>query len=273
MAELVKAAGAPLWLALPSGRYDVLLRDPSKPRLARECKVELTRGQAHGLQTAGCQEVTLPDPNQKGEEGERHEVWFLELGVSGSAQRDDGYVQTLEQFRYQRGYKVGLLGTVKPEDRLLFMETALGFAVHRNLSLLGRFDTFEKRVFHRQLSGPNWEGRKDVFDWRSQAVSLGARARLPLWQEYIVVVAELSVGLGISRSTYEADGDASKSWDFGPALRGAFGFNFGSDHFGVYLMSGYALVRSLKNEIGDTHDDGGFFGSLGLRLRSLKRWW
>lgn len=281
MAELLKVGGAPLWLALPSGRYDVLLRDSQRSLQARECNVQLARGQAHSLQTTACREITLPDPNKKGEQ-ERHEVWFLELGISGSQQKDDDYIDTLEQFRYEPRYRVRVIGNdLRPADRKVFMEGALGFAVHPNISLLLRYDSFEHRSFYRRLAGPRLQSqlqsREDVFDWHTMAVSLGVRGRLRLWHEYIVAVAELSLGVALAGTSYRysgEDGDTASDLQLGPALRSAAGFTFGfNDHFGFYLMGGYALVRALSNDIGDTHDDGGFFGSFGLRLKSLKWWW
>jgi hypothetical protein len=276
LAELVKAEGLPLSLALPAGRYDVLVRADEAAREARECSLELPRGKPSTLSLAGCRAVQLADPQQKGGEAERHEVWFVELGISGSTQRDDDYTRRLEQFRYHPSIGLDLIGRgVNRDDRVLFLEGAIGRAVHPNLSLLLRFDTFERRFFYRNLVGPGELGQAHRFDWRTQAVSLGARGRVRLWQEYIVAVAELSAGLGMARNTYDIANDVSdKSFTFGPALRAAGGFTFGfNDHFGIYMLGGYAVVRALKNELGDTHEDGGVFGSFGLRVKSLKGWW
>jgi hypothetical protein len=275
LAELTKVAGHPLSVALPSAAYDVLVRDPEQPQLARECKVDLQHGKTVQLETALCQAVTLPDPNQKGEDPNRHEVWFVELGISGSAQHNDDYTHTLEQFRYAPKYELDLVGGgFKRQDQRVFLEGALGASVHRHLSILGRFDSFERRAFYRDLSGPNWAGRQDVFDWRTQAVSVGARGRLLLWKEYLVGIAELSLGLAMARSTYAAEDLETTHWNFGPALRGALGLNVGfNDHVGMYFTGGYALVRALKNDLGETHNDGGYFGSFGMRMRSMHWWW
>lgn len=276
LAELVKAAGAPLFLALPSGRYEVLLRKAEPTRSARECDVTLQPGQTFVLRPGYCREITLPDPRKKGEEERAEEVWFLELGLTGSSQPNDAFTDTLERFRYEPKYGFSPLGAFKREDQQLFLDGAVGFAVHRNLSLFARYDAFERRAFYRRLAGPGLglDSREDIYEWHTRAGSFGARGRLHLWQEYIVAIADLSVGLAISRSTYSYGQEQERDWHFGPALRAAAGMTFAfNDHFGCYVQGGYAVVRALSNEIGDTHNDGGYFGSFGLRLHSLKGWW
>jgi len=50
-------------------------------------------------------------------------------------------------------------------------------------------------------------------------------------------------------------GHDAKQRHCGPTLRGAAGFTFGfNDYFGVYLLRGCAVVRSLLNDIGETRD-------------------
>lgn len=41
----------------------------------------------------------------------------------------------------------------------------------------------------------------------------------------------------------------------------------------MYFAGGYALVRALKNDLGETHNDGGYLGSFGMRMRSMHWWW
>jgi hypothetical protein len=265
MAELVKVRGESLTLALPSGRYAALVRAGSAP-VARHCDVQLGHGQTHDLAPERCPQVALEDEAQKGEA--RRERWFAEFGLAGNAVREDAYTRTLEDFRFQR--------QSKGDDELGF-EGALGYGLIRNLSLVARFDTLEKKAYERELHGPA-EGSRDEgyrhFSWATRAVSLGVRARLPLWHEWFVPIVELDAGLGFARSELWGEDVSEVERHYGVALRGVTGFTAGvSEHYGLYTVVGYTFAPVLDNEIGETHDDGGFTLAAGLRVRSLKGWW
>jgi hypothetical protein len=272
MAELIKAKGASLVLALPSGRYDVLVRLPDS-RVARNCEVTLARGATHVLSPHTCKLLPLPEASAKGKTREK-ETWFLELGFAGNAVHDDEYDATLSEFRFfVKDDKDRARGFAGGEDWLGF-EAAAGLGVSPYLSLLLRFDPLQKRSYERNLQGPDGQTRGDRFRWITRAISLGGRARLPLAHEWVVAFVEGDIGLGITRSIFGGSGVDTVEHDFGVVLRGTAGLLFGfSRHFGGYLSSGYTFAPVLENRIGQTHDDGGFTLSTGLRLKSIQGWW
>jgi hypothetical protein len=264
VAEIVKAAGTPLVLALPQGPYDIVVRSADGQE-ARGCQLVLKRGESHTFNVLGCPRMELPTGLAKGEEEERtFERWFLEGGVALGSVPHDAYNKTVEQFRFQ-------------EDNagdVLSLEGAIGVSLLRHLSLVSRFDRLEGRRYSRSLQGPDGESRDERFNWVTRAVSLGARARLPFFKEWVVGMAELDVGLGFARSEMSGDNLHSIQHHYGPVLRGVLGLTFGiTEHFGAYACGGYVYAPVTDNDIGQTHNDGGVTIATGLRLRSLKGVW
>lgn len=188
-----------------------------------------------------------------------HETWFVELGVSLNARNHDGYNRALKQQGYERDLDLSLP---------LSPELAFGAALHRYVSMLVRYDFLESNTY-RKTSGSS---QVDTFEWTTRSVSLAARGRLPLYDEWLVAFAELSCGLGIARPRDTVMGKETEDHQFGPALRGALGLAFGSEHFGGYLVGAYTHVSILEKS-GQQHQDGGPAVALGLRVRSLRWWW
>ncbi len=268
MAELVKPRGTPLALALPHGRYDVLVRATGERTRAKACTVSLAQGASFSLELAACSDVELPSARGKGA-SPPSERWFFELGLTGNSSRDDAYVHTLTDFRFQEedAFAVGL-------DPLVNVELAAGVGLSRHLSVLARADTLESRKFSRTLQGPDGRSRDETFVWATRAVSLGARGRLPLLSEWLVLFAEGDVGLGFGRTQFSGTGVNHTEHYFGVALRGDVGATFGiTRHVGLYLSGGYTYAPVIRNGLDETHDDGGFTLATGLRLRSLEGWW
>ncbi len=282
IAEIVKVPGLPLHLALPSGRYEVLVRGAGGHD-TRACEVTLTRGSVYALNPSQCPVITPPsgvaknggsvDPEQeasgerrhiRGEEARRwYECWFLELGVALGSVTDGAYTRTLEQFRFSE----------QDADRLT-LEGAAGIALHPNVNLVARYDQLESRSYERSLQGPDGRSRDETFAFRTHAVSLGARGRLPLKKEWVVAFAEGDLGLGRSRSEMEGKRLHAIDHHFGLVLRAAVGLTIGiSKHFGLYAQGGYVYAPVTRNAIGEAHNDGGVTVATGIRLRILKGVW
>ncbi|MFT3925938.1 MAG: caspase family protein [Myxococcales bacterium] len=281
IAEIVKAAGSPLSLALPAGKYDVVVRKASG-RDTRQCSVTLARGATYALdprqcavvaETVGVAKAAGTDDFQTWEaqrEAERknyYEHWFFEVGGGLNSKQDDDYTRTLGQFRFAED-----LG----QARVLGLDTSAGVGLTRHLSLLAHYDNkIERRVYTRSLQGPDSESRDERFSWTTRAVSLGLRARLALSKkEWVVGFAEGDVGLGIARTRMVGTGVHSFDHDFGLVLRGLLGLTFGvAEYFGVYLAGGYTYAPVTSNLIGQTHNDGGVTIVTGVRVRGMKGAW
>jgi hypothetical protein len=273
VAELIKARGVQLLLALPSGSYEVLVRDDRGG--GKSCPVTLARGQVQPLSLEQCRSIVLASASTKTDLSERirerkraAESWFLEAGLTGTLAQDDAYMSNLETFGYRE------------TDRTVGGEVALGFMFNRYFGLLTRVSMLENKEYVRSLPGAS--NSMGSFGWTTYMAALGARARLPLASHWLVAFAELDVGVGFGGSQFyglpllgDELGDWSGEQSFrSPAVRGLAGFTVGfTRHFGAYLGAGYSYAPVLENALGQRHDSGGFTLINGLRLNGVKGWW
>ena len=274
MAELVKARGTPLRLALPSGAYEVLVRAADD---AKSCALTLTKGAVHTLSLAGCQVLELPREQAKSDQSAAlrlqklaRESWFVELGLSLSFAPTDAYMKTLQDFGY-RPKRSGALA----------MNLSLGFQLHRYLSLVARYDMLENSNGDRMLTQSN-PAEKTLW-WTGNALSIGGRLRLPLVSHWVVAFAEGDLGMSFAQTsldynTTNAEGALQRHTHdqrFRNVLvRGLAGFTFGfTRHFGMYGAGGFTYAPALQNDLGQHHNSGGPTFVTGLRLNGVKGWW
>ena len=274
MAELVKARGGTLRLALPSGAYDVLVRTNDD---AKSCTVSLLKGAVHPLSLASCRAVELPRENAKADRSlalrlQRlaRESWFVELGPSLSFSPTDAYVKTLRDF----GYDVKRSGAVA-------VNLTVGYQLHKHFSLVARYDMLENSNADRML--PRNNPRETALWWTGDALTLGGRLRLPLLSHWVVAFAEGDVGVSFARSsldysTTDATGALQRHTHDqryrNLAVRGLAGFTFGfTRHFGMYGAGGFTYAPALHNDLGQHHNGGGPTFVTGLRLNGVKGWW
>ncbi len=260
LAELEKAPGAALMLALPHGEYEVLVRQRSLAPIS--CAVTLIRRAQHELKTRGCPTVNLPSLAAKGGSAP-FERWFAEFAISRHFTRTDGYVRTLETFRFH--------DTDSQDGGSYTPEFLGGFGFTRHFSVLGRLERLQSRSFERQFDVGTFLPETTSFDWATWSLMAGARGRLPLFAERFVPFLELDAGFGLTRSTYvDPDDQETTDRDLGPVLVARLGFTAKLFwRIGLIASGGYGYAPVLKNRIGDRHDDGGFDVSLGLRIRGL----
>jgi hypothetical protein len=189
----------------------------------------------------------------------RRETWFVEGGFGVSQHFEDAYVQRLRDFKFE-------------PDLPLFEFTShtetVGYMFTENLGLLLRHDLLESRVFTRSLTD---EGQ-DEFEWNTHAVSLGARARKPLYKEWFALYAQANLGLGFALSRYQNYGqsaheDSAFGVSFG--LLGGADVNF-AKYAGMFVEAGYNHAPVLQNRFGDRHNDGGAMVTFGIRVRLLQ---
>jgi hypothetical protein len=257
-AELSKAAGSALHLALPHGSYEVILREGER---ARSCDVQLAPGASQQLDPRSCRMLTLSSLEAKlGAHGPRFERWFVEAGVLLRLNDyGDDYGATLDKF-----------GFANPDEELFWPQLTVGVGVLRNLSLLARGEVLERRIYDRRERSASGEVDWHEFSWTTGSAVLGARARLPLLREYLVPFVQFDVGLAIARSRYKRDGTDDKQYHFGPVLRASVGLTCHMFwRLGCFMQLGYDYAPALANDVGDRHDSGGVHVSAGLRMRGL----
>ncbi|HEY6878912.1 MAG TPA: caspase family protein [Polyangiales bacterium] len=269
MAELVKAAGAPLLIALPSGSYEVLVRGDKS---ARSCALTLSRGTVASLAPEQCQEVQLPEEVAKADDALREsrrlalESWFLELGMSVLRPLDDAYTRRLGQFEYSDTQVIDFA-----------FDSSFGYMLNRYLGLSLRYGIIDQQNFYSNRINANSSTR-----WITRAVTAGVRARYPLFGRRLVLFGDAHAGAAINRSAFDY-GDTEggqyrrythKERQASIALRALAGVDVGlGEHFGIYAAAGYAWAPVLENELDEKRMGGTFTFVVGLRLNGVEGGW
>lgn len=246
VAELHKAKGAPVQVAVAPGRYQVLLR--SEARVLR-CDATVSGGSVAGVDTSRCSEEKVSSNATKGEVnvGPRYHASAV-LGIAGL--RSDGYTERLQEFGYDRKKLVAEHVAVSGLYRL--HPHAL---VGGQLALLG---------------GEQWQRGTSMQPLEEQwaTYTLGGLGRLELGETFVGYV-QLGAGLAVTRERFRDQlGDSHVDLHGGVYVDGAVGVDwmFGRG-WGVTLRSSASYAPSLTNLIGDRHDNGLFGFDLGLVMR------
>jgi hypothetical protein len=173
------------------------------------------------------------------------ERWFIEAGMALGPRIQDTFTHRLEDAGH--GDKNG--SNVRPE-------LALGFAVHRLLTLIARYD----------MLGIN---QYQLYKWHTQSVSSGLRIS-HAFSAWMSVFAEVDLGLAISRITTKETptSDAVYTQKLGPMQRLAGGFTVNGKYVGAYIAVHYTHATAVS-DFGAVRNDGSPGVSLGLRARGL----
>lgn len=257
MAELDKAAGAALRLALPAGRYHVLWRGEG---VIRSCSVTLPARGVHVLSASGCEEITEEQATARAADSGPSMAWGAELGFGFAMEgRDSDYTDRLDDFGYQPGFF--------DWNWNLRLSAAVERQIRPHLSVLLTFDSLESRTFDRTFV----DDSEDTFAWRAWAVGVQLRGTLPLAGHWLYGYAQGGAGLGIARSRFNPGREQDPTnvqVDYGVQLSAALGLRFMPwAHAGFYLQGSYTFAPILQNDLGDRHDSGGVAIVTGLRIQ------
>ena len=257
-AELHKAPGSPMSLALVPGAYEALLREDGE---LYRCELELRAGSTT-FYRGSCELVPqVATVDIKGAiEQERHERWMLEVGVAGGRRMESDFTDRLEEFGFDWNtaspifeFTGSLAWTARPYLGAVISVGAIEYA--------GRERDFDDE-----------ESTVHTFDWQTWRAAVQARGSLPLLHGWLTPYLQGGLGPALGLTRYE---DASDDYDererhWGWHLTGAAGLQFMPTterfrHLGVYHQIEYSYAPVVTNLIGDVHDSGGLAISLGLR--------
>jgi Caspase domain len=275
VAELVKAPGPPLRLALPQGNYDATVRARGQ---ILACSVTLTDGQVTALELGTCQiaaangvpkgfEDDAPEDAQPVDapaDGARElrelDRWAIEgsLGVLGRA-NDDGYSRTLQNFDYE---EKSLL--LRPAARATLGVTRL---VAPHLTVLVQAQTLTGDSYERTVSGGS-----DTFEFQGYGAGAYLRAHTDVLPRYLQIYGQAGGGASMAMTTLttgvSTNPRTTKETQWGYLLGGAAGVLLAPDaRFGGFAQASYEVAPAMVNNLGERHDLGGFAVSLGLRVR------
>ena len=256
VAEVEKASGDVVRLALVAGRYRVYVRGA---RTLYECALTLRAGASIALDLGGC---TERDPTREVQSrgGPARAPWAFELSMGLSSVYRDGYIDTLEDFGFHRFFDLRVVGRGS-------------FVVERRLprfvSLVLRAQTFDHPSFTRDRNfGSPASSPVDTFALTAFGFALGVRGTGIFADGRLGVYGELSAGMGIAVTRFRTGNEATdRETELGYTLGGAFGVRYMPTlRFGMYTELGYNFAPIADNLFGQTHDSGGITGLLGIRM-------
>lgn len=266
VAEVQKAAGAPVRLAFAAGAYDAIV---GRPDGVVQCRVALLDDRVTPLDTTGCAPV-VPDRSQAKGEGENalpplREIdrWTIEAWAGLITKQSDAFNGRLETF----GYSEQGLGLPKPQ-------VALGASrlLAPHLAGVLQVETLSGDTYQRSI-----EGSTDTASFSAYGAGIYVRAfadvarfgRGPTLGVYGQAGGGFSLGV-LQQQTAQTGVPPSSTSTYGSyLLGGAAGMTlaFRRVPLTVFVQGGYDRAPAIRDLIGDVHDSGGFSGAVGLRLR------
>ena len=263
VAELSKAPGRKVALALPRGAYVATVRRAGGRGTLR-CKLNLPANRRVALNTAApsCAPVRQATVAVKGAPADTGPRFGLELGLGMMFRGQDTYTATLEDFGFSGD---GLKGDKSP-----IMSAALSCRLSQYLSLVLGYSSLELFESSREVHDLKGDSRTQIYDWWTHAIGLYARGTLPLFGGVLTPYAQAGGGVAWSVTELTDPLQASPEMDdethVGFHLGVAAGLNVMPwRHFGFYAQADYVYAPVVTNLLGETHNSGGPTFQLGLR--------
>jgi hypothetical protein len=257
VAELDKARGEAVQLAVPAGPYSVLVRQGDD---LRECEVTTAPQAIVTLDLAACRRSLLQISDAKGTawQGPR---WGLELALGLIAGRSDAYVDEIRQFDFSRFGGNVWLGL--SHHLALTASRAQGrhFAVTLGLVELDAQDHDRGDADH-----PDNTTTPAHFGWSGYGLGVGVRGTLPLARDRFIPYAQASVGPALAFTRWQDATGTTSDWFLGyhlGAKAGAAVMPWRS--LGFLFEVGYYHAPLIQNRFGQTHDSGGAVIDVGTR--------
>ena len=257
-AELHKAPGSPMSLALVPGVYEALLREDGE---LYRCELELPVG-ATTFYRGSCELVPqVTNVDIKGTiVQERLERFMVELGAAGGRRMESDFTDRLDEFGFDWNtprpifeFTGSLAWTARPYLGAVLSVGAIEYAGRER-----EFDDEESTVH--------------TFEWQTWRAALQARGSLPLLHGWLTPYLQGGAGPAVGLTRYEDPSDdyQERERQWGWHLTGAAGLQFMPTterfrHVGLYHQIEYSYAPVVHNLIGDVHDSGGVAVSMGLR--------
>ncbi|MDJ0766073.1 MAG: caspase family protein [Myxococcota bacterium] len=266
VAEIHKAVGENLEVALPPGTYEALVKYESNK--ARKCEIHLADNTTSRVAIEHCEKIALRDAPTKGltiqgdveptPKPDRKERLALELHLGLLAGLDTDYTRRLADFRYEDADKRSS-GTVKVD---------LVYTPLKYLSILIGYASLDYRTAIRDL----FPGDRHKVKWQAHRLGLQVRGKVPLLKGLVIPYFQAGGGYAWTRvDFFHGDGGhagVDEDTSFGYHLASAAGLQLNPwKYLGFTLPEiEYVWAPSIKNEIGDAHNAGGLAITGGIRV-------
>jgi len=251
VAELDKARGGAVRLAMATGPYTVLLRRGDE---VRACDVTLPAQGTVTFDVGACHAATLDDGATKGPAGPR---WGVELALGVMEGRRDGYVQEMRQFGFDEFGGNVWLGL----SHQLSLTGVRALTRHLALTL-----TLTELDAQDHLRDAGNDAPDAHFGWAAYGLGAGLRALLPLRRDRFVPYAQVSVGPAAAFTNWtDATGTTRQSFlGYHVGVAGGVAL-MPRPTLGLLFQAATYYAPIIDNRFGQTHDSGGVAFQLGAR--------
>jgi hypothetical protein len=273
MADVQKAPGSPVRLALTAGDYDAVVSQKSG---IVECQVTVSDDHVTELDPRSCKVVTpdttvskgadpvesAPDPDDtppstEAPELEENDRWAIESAIGLMSRHTDAYTDRLQDFGYQAG------SFSLPNGRLSF---GVSRVLVPHLATVLQVNTLAGDSYTRSLGDST-----DTASFKGYGLTFLIRSFTDFGSWFGVYgQAGAGAGLGLVTLQSQQTGVPPSVTDksYGYVLSGAVGLTATMPRVVTfYWEGGYDYAPVIHNLIGDTHDAGGFSAVMGIRFR------
>jgi hypothetical protein len=250
VAELDKARGEAVQLAVPAGPYSVLVRRGDD---LRECEVTSAPQGIVTLDLGACRRSSLQISETKGARAPTAR-WSLELALGVIAGREDAYVDEMRQFDFSRFGGNVWLGLSH------HLALTASRAHTRHLAMTLSLIELDAQDHDRNT------GTMASFGWSGYGLGLGVRATLPLARDRFIPYAQAGGGPALAFTKWQDASGTTRDWFWGyhlGAKAGAAIMPWRS--VGFLFEAGYYYAPLIQNRFGQTHDSGGAVIDVGTR--------
>lgn len=262
VAELSKAPGEKMTLALPTGQYVATVRRGGGRGTVR-CPLGLPARETVALNTSApeCVPVRQAQVAVKGHtyQGSR---WGLELGLGLMLRRHDAYTERLGDF--------GFGGDGLDDNKTPILSAALSYSFSPQLSLVLGYGSLERFEARREMHDLQRQSQTQRFDWWAHGIGLYVRGTLPLangvFNPYVQAGGGVAWAVTELTDPLQASVEVDDETHVGFHLGAAAGINVMPwRSLGFYAQADYTFAPVVTNLLDDTHDSGGPRFILGIR--------
>ena len=262
-AEVHKAPGNPLRVALIPGQYEAVIRADGE---ASRCSFTMQNNTFVHLEATDCAAVSLAEVESKGggSGGGRIERAMVEASLGVLTGGESPYTERLLDF----GFEAPM---VSPRESVLTGQLALAVSFSQNLAVILGFGGLDTGAFNRAMLGADEELDEHSFTWSAYRLGVYGRLSLPLLRGMLVPYVQGGVGPALAVSRYrKTDLEVvENNWGGHAAFGGGLQImprSTGWRHVGGFIQAEGITAVALTNLMGDRHDSGGLTLVTGIRI-------
>jgi hypothetical protein len=254
VAEVQKAPGVAIRLAFTAGTYDAIVGINGS---VVQCRFSLIDDRVTPLDTSACPAV-VPDRSQAKGDVREIDRWAIEGSAGLISRQSDAFTNRLVTFGYQEQ-------TILPD---VYFTLGVSRMLVPHIAGVLRLSTLSGDTYQRSIGS-----QTDTVSFAAYGGALMIRASTDIAGRWLGVYGQAGGGMSLgtlNTQTQQTGVPPSSTNTYASyLLTGAVGMTASLRRLPLtfFVQGGYDYAPAITNLIGDTHDSGGFSGSLGLRVR------